>query len=256
MSARIRPVTSVGRTDELSQGVDAPVSRVGRVGLAPGPALRRAPPASPRPRSMMRNARSAADYERADLDDRLSSAGSSCSNSSSACRTTRPLWRRLLSTIGPGLMTCMADTDGPCLITAALSGAQWRYSLLLLQIGLVPILFIAQELAVRLGIVRPTRLGMSGGGSSGAVPLRFDQRGCLAPPPCPAKPHRNPASRCAAHGPRLACAQLANSLVALTAVQDHARVRLSIPAAPKWLPPCNASHQPRLWDFRIAIQAR
>jgi Mn2+/Fe2+ NRAMP family transporter len=51
-------------------------------------------------------------------------------------------------------MVCFADTDGPCLITAADSGAQWTYDLLSLQIVLIPILFFAQELTVRLGLYR------------------------------------------------------------------------------------------------------
>ncbi|MDE2049005.1 MAG: divalent metal cation transporter, partial [Betaproteobacteria bacterium] len=38
-------------------------------------------------------------------------------------------------------------------ITAAQSGAQWGYSLLLLQVILIPVLFVVQELTVRLGIV-------------------------------------------------------------------------------------------------------
>lgn len=47
----------------------------------------------------------------------------------------------------------LADTDAGSIITAAQSGAQWDYRLLLLQVILVPILFIVQELTVRLGIV-------------------------------------------------------------------------------------------------------
>lgn len=47
----------------------------------------------------------------------------------------------------------LADTDAGSVITAAQSGAVWGYNLLLLQIILVPILFIVQELTVRLGIV-------------------------------------------------------------------------------------------------------
>lgn len=54
---------------------------------------------------------------------------------------------------GPGLVVMLADTDAGSLIVAAQSGAQWGYRLLLLQFVLMPILFIAQELAVRLGIV-------------------------------------------------------------------------------------------------------
>ncbi|NNM82129.1 MAG: divalent metal cation transporter, partial [Burkholderiales bacterium] len=47
----------------------------------------------------------------------------------------------------------LADTDAGSVITAAQSGAQWGYKLLLLQVVLIPILFIAQELTVRLGLV-------------------------------------------------------------------------------------------------------
>ena len=47
----------------------------------------------------------------------------------------------------------LADTDAGSIITAAQSGAQWGYRLLLLQLILVPILVVVQELTVRLGIV-------------------------------------------------------------------------------------------------------
>lgn len=47
----------------------------------------------------------------------------------------------------------LADTDAGSIITAAQSGARWSYRLLLLQLVLVPILFIVQELTVRLGVV-------------------------------------------------------------------------------------------------------
>ncbi|MEO8922378.1 MAG: divalent metal cation transporter [Caldimonas sp.] len=47
----------------------------------------------------------------------------------------------------------LADTDAGSIITAAQSGAQWGYRLLLLQAVLIPILFVVQELTVRLGIV-------------------------------------------------------------------------------------------------------
>jgi Mn2+/Fe2+ NRAMP family transporter len=46
----------------------------------------------------------------------------------------------------------LADTDAGSIITAAQSGAQWGYSLLLLQLILIPILYIVQELTVRLGL--------------------------------------------------------------------------------------------------------
>jgi len=62
--------------------------------------------------------------------------------------------RGALSVLGPGLMVCFADTDGPCLLTAAQSGASWGYRLLLLQLVMIPILFCAQELTVRLGLLK------------------------------------------------------------------------------------------------------
>mmetsp|Transcript_88477 Transcript_88477/g.228133 ORF Transcript_88477/g.228133 Transcript_88477/m.228133 type:complete len:409 (-) Transcript_88477:186-1412(-) len=58
------------------------------------------------------------------------------------------VWRIL----GPGIFVCLADTDAGCLVVAAQSGARWGYSLLLLQVALVPILFFTQELTVRLGV--------------------------------------------------------------------------------------------------------
>ncbi|WP_205736129.1 NRAMP family divalent metal transporter [Acidiferrobacter sp. SPIII_3] len=65
---------------------------------------------------------------------------------------SRP-WRALLAVLGPGLVVMLADTDAGSVITAAQSGAQWGYRLLLLQVVLIPILYIVQELTVRLGIV-------------------------------------------------------------------------------------------------------
>ncbi|MEO8402712.1 MAG: divalent metal cation transporter, partial [Gammaproteobacteria bacterium] len=46
----------------------------------------------------------------------------------------------------------LADTDAGSLIVSAQSGAVWGYQLLLQQFILIPVLFIAQELAVRLGL--------------------------------------------------------------------------------------------------------
>jgi NRAMP (natural resistance-associated macrophage protein)-like metal ion transporter len=66
-------------------------------------------------------------------------------------------WRRFTAVAGPGLVVMLADTDAGSIITAAQSGAEWGYGLLLLQLILVPILFMVQELTVRLGIV--TRKG-------------------------------------------------------------------------------------------------
>ena len=60
---------------------------------------------------------------------------------------------RFLAVAGPGMVVMLADTDAGSIITAAQSGAQWGYRLLMLQLVLVPILFVVQELTVRLGIV-------------------------------------------------------------------------------------------------------
>ncbi len=62
-------------------------------------------------------------------------------------------WRRFLFVAGPGIVVMLADSDAGSLITAAQSGAQWGYRLLALQILLIPILYLVQELTVRLGIV-------------------------------------------------------------------------------------------------------
>ena len=68
-------------------------------------------------------------------------------------RTFRSRWARFALVAGPGMVVMLADTDAGSIITAAQSGAQWSYRLLLLQLVLVPILFIVQELTVRLGVV-------------------------------------------------------------------------------------------------------
>lgn len=47
----------------------------------------------------------------------------------------------------------LADTDAGSVMTAAQSGAVWGYQLLSLQFALIPILFVVQELTVRLGTV-------------------------------------------------------------------------------------------------------
>ncbi|WP_428487375.1 NRAMP family divalent metal transporter [Rhodopila sp.] len=59
---------------------------------------------------------------------------------------------RLLAVFGPGLVVMLADTDVGSVITAGQSGVQWGYKLLALQFVLVPILYMVQELTVRLAI--------------------------------------------------------------------------------------------------------
>jgi NRAMP (natural resistance-associated macrophage protein)-like metal ion transporter len=67
----------------------------------------------------------------------------------------RRRWLRwgLLSVWGPGLVVMLADTDAGSLITASQSGAQWGYRMVLPQLILMPILYVVQEMTVRLGIV-------------------------------------------------------------------------------------------------------
>src|SRR5450631_3639601 len=61
-------------------------------------------------------------------------------------------WHRVIAVLGPGIVVMLADTDAGSIITAAQSGAQWGYKLLILQLVLVPVLFVVQELTVRLGL--------------------------------------------------------------------------------------------------------
>lgn len=58
----------------------------------------------------------------------------------------------ILLAIGPGLVAQLANTDAGSIIIAAQSGARWGYRLLLLQLLIIPILFVVQELTVRLGL--------------------------------------------------------------------------------------------------------
>lgn len=69
------------------------------------------------------------------------------------CSTSKSKLCLYLCAIGPGLIVMLADTDAGSLITAAQSGALWSYKLLWLQLLLIPIVFIVQELTVRLGLI-------------------------------------------------------------------------------------------------------
>ena len=53
---------------------------------------------------------------------------------------------------GPGLLAMLADTDAGNVIAAAQAGAQWRYRLLPLLLLLIPMLYLVQELTVRVGV--------------------------------------------------------------------------------------------------------
>ena len=68
----------------------------------------------------------------------------------------RSLWRvilRFLAVTGPGLIVAFADTEAGSVTTAATSGAQFGYKLILLQLLLIVPLFVVQEMTVRLGTV-------------------------------------------------------------------------------------------------------
>jgi len=58
----------------------------------------------------------------------------------------------LLVMIGPGLMVMLADTDAGSVITAAQSGARFRYAMVLPQLVLIPALYLVQEMTARLGL--------------------------------------------------------------------------------------------------------
>ena len=59
---------------------------------------------------------------------------------------------RALAVWGPGILVMLADTDAGNVVTAAQAGAQWGYRLLPLLLLLIPMLYLIQELTVRLGV--------------------------------------------------------------------------------------------------------
>jgi len=59
---------------------------------------------------------------------------------------------RWIAVGGPGLLVMLADTDAGNVVTAAQAGAQWGYRLLPLLLLLTPMLYMMQELTVRLGL--------------------------------------------------------------------------------------------------------
>jgi Mn2+/Fe2+ NRAMP family transporter len=59
---------------------------------------------------------------------------------------------RWVAVWGPGLLVMLADTDAGNIVTAAQAGARWGYRLLPLILVLIPMLYMVQELTVRLGI--------------------------------------------------------------------------------------------------------
>ncbi len=59
---------------------------------------------------------------------------------------------RGLAVWGPGVLVMLADTDAGNVVTAAQSGALWGYRLLGPLLLLIPMLYLVQELTVRLGV--------------------------------------------------------------------------------------------------------
>jgi Mn2+/Fe2+ NRAMP family transporter len=78
----------------------------------------------------------------------------------------------MLAAWGPGLVVMLADTDAGSLITAAQSGSQFGYRMILPQLILIPILYVVQEMTVRLGI-------LTGKGHGALIKERFGQRWAL-----------------------------------------------------------------------------
>ncbi len=76
-------------------------------------------------------------------------------DSTAAAVVARPAlgWTAILAVLGPGLIVMLADTDAGSVITAAQSGAQWGYRMILPQLLLIPPLYFIQEITVRLGAV-------------------------------------------------------------------------------------------------------
>jgi Mn2+/Fe2+ NRAMP family transporter len=56
-------------------------------------------------------------------------------------------------------VVALEDTDVGNIVAAAQSGAQWGYRLLVLILAMIPLLYLVQELTVRLGIF--TGLGLT-----------------------------------------------------------------------------------------------
>lgn len=74
------------------------------------------------------------------------------SNEADGTPARRFSWSHLAVAAGPGLIAMLADTDAGSVITVTQSGALWGYRLLLPNLLLIPVMFMAQELALRLGL--------------------------------------------------------------------------------------------------------
>ena len=68
-------------------------------------------------------------------------------------RTRHRRWLVIVATlIGPGMLVMLADTDAGSVITAAQSGALYRFGFVLPELLLIPILYVVQEITVRVGL--------------------------------------------------------------------------------------------------------
>lgn len=74
--------------------------------------------------------------------------------------------------VGPGILVMLADADAGNVVTAADAGAQWGYRLLPLLVLAAPLLYLFQELTIRLGVA-------SGQGFAEAVARVFGGRWAL-----------------------------------------------------------------------------
>jgi len=64
-----------------------------------------------------------------------------------------------LAAIGPGLLVMLADADVGNVVTAAKAGATFGFRLLPLLVVLIPVLYVIQELTLRVGILTHRGLG-------------------------------------------------------------------------------------------------
>lgn len=67
-------------------------------------------------------------------------------------KITKKDFFKFLAVLGPGITVMLADTDSGSIVTAAQSGAQWGYKLILINVLLIPILYFVQELTTRIGV--------------------------------------------------------------------------------------------------------
>lgn len=76
----------------------------------------------------------------------------------------------LARVLGPGLMVCLADSDIGGLFTMAEAGSKTGFALLSLQVALIPVLYVVQEMVVRLSICRQRGLVAIALADLGALP--------------------------------------------------------------------------------------